>query len=244
MSTFKAFTTNTKTILSVDFDRFKTCPQICDYCYVGNIERFYPAYASKLMRNTKWAIDDPKDFAKNLNQEYAKARKSKSKVTHKLDKLPARIYGSGDFIPEHLAFMTELDFKFYIISKSLTSLELLGYIPVLTSIPNLTKIILSLDNQNLGNWHNIKEYYKLDKFGISYTGTVDDFNIVKAQGIQTTIFFNTGRKQVDRQRARKFREQCPCDTGLIKSEKACATCNKCWRSSVTKPKDWNVYLTQ
>ena len=242
MSGLKAFTANTKTILSLDFDRFRTCPQICDYCYVGTTERIYPAYAAKIKRNTTWANNDPSDFAKTLNQEYFKARKSKSKITYKLDKLPVRIYGSGDFTPQHLQFMKELDFKFYIISKSLTSPQLLEYIPQLTAIPNLTKIILSLDNQNLGNYHYIKDYYKQDKFGISYTGTADDFKIVKAQGITTTIFFNIGRKKEDRLKSRKFREQCPCDSGILKSEKACATCNKCWRSSVTKEKSWNNLL--
>ena len=98
----QAFTMNSKTLLSVDFARFKTCPQICDYCYVGNLERIYPAYASKLKTNDKWSKDNPTTFGLQLNAEYEKKRKSKAKNYKRLDKLPVRIYGSGDFIPEHL----------------------------------------------------------------------------------------------------------------------------------------------
>ena len=107
----QAFTMNSKTLLSVDSDRFKTCPQICDYCYVGNLERIYPAYKSKLTRNTDWAKKDAAGFAAALNNEYRKYRKSSSVKFERLDKLPARIYGSGDFVPEHLEFMKLLDFK-------------------------------------------------------------------------------------------------------------------------------------
>jgi len=240
MSGLKAFTANRKTVLSVDFDRFTTCPQICDYCYVGTTERIYPAYAGKIKRNSEWAIKRPQEFATQLNTEYRKLRKSKAKKFIRLDKLPARIYGSGDFIPEHFEFMKQLDFKFYIISKSLTNQNLLGYIDVLLTIPNLTKIILSLDNQNIFNWSSIKKYYKKDKFGISYTGTVDDFENLKSKGLQTTIFFNISKKKADRLRVQKLKEQCPCDSGLLASENACSICNKCWRSSTTYDKAWNV----
>ena len=240
MSGLKAFTANSKTILSVDFDRFKTCPQICEYCYVGNMERIYPAYAKKITKNTSWAQNNVIDFANTLNQEYKKIRKSKAKQFSRIEKLPVRIYGSGDFVPDHLNFLKKLDFKFYIISKSLTNKDLHKYVPKLLEIPNLTKIILSLDNQNISNWDRVKRYYKKDKFGISYTGTVKDFKILKSSGIKTTIFFNIGRKKVDLEQARHIKEQCPCDTGLLAHNKACSVCNKCWRSSVTKPKDWNI----
>ena len=116
----QAFTQNSKTILSIDFDRFATCPTICDYCYVGNMERIYPAYKAKIERNVKWAKDNPGNFAAQLNKEYRKLRKSKAKTFRRLHKLPVRIYGSGDYQPIHYDWMNVVDFKFYIISKTLT----------------------------------------------------------------------------------------------------------------------------
>ena len=235
----KAFTLNSKTIVSLDFDRFKTCPQICDYCYVGNLERLYPAYKAKITRNTDWAKDNPKGFAQQLNDEHTKMRKSSSKQTYRLEKLPVRIYGSGDFVPEHLEFMKLLNFKFYIISKSLADPIKNKYINQLLELPNLTKIILSLDNQNMRNRDYVHEYYGKDKFGISYTGMVDDFSRLKLQGLKTTIFFNISKKKADREKSREHKEQCPCDTGLLAHAKACSVCNKCWRSSNTKGSGWN-----
>ena len=236
----QAFTMNSKTLLSVDFDRFKTCPQICDYCYVGNLERIYPAYKEKLTRNTEWAHKNPIEFADTLNREYMKYRKSKSVKFDRLDKLPARIYGSGDFIPEHLEFMKKLDFKFYIISKSLTDPAWKGYLDELIKLPNLTKVILSLDNQNINNASYTETYYGKDKFGIAYTGEVDDFAKLKQDGLITTIFFNISNKKADMLKSRDHVEQCPCDTGRLAHNKACSFCSKCWRSSVTKTRGWNL----
>ena len=216
----KAFTLNSKTIVSLDFDRFKTCPQICDYCYVGNMERLYPAYKAKITRNTTWAKDNPADFAKQLNYEHIKLRNSKSKQAARLDKLPVRLYGSGDFRPEHLEFMKHLNFKFFIISKYLAHPARKQYIDKLLELPNLTKIILSLDNQNIHFKEYAHEYYGKDKFGISYTGMVDDFSMLKSQGLKTTIFFNISKKKADREKSREHKEQCPCDTGVLAASKA------------------------
>ena len=94
----QAFTNNSKTVLSIDFDRAKTCNQICDYCYVGNLERIYPAYWDKMKRNSNWATTKPETFAKQLNKEYEKLRNSKAKQYTRLDKLPVRMYGSGDYV--------------------------------------------------------------------------------------------------------------------------------------------------
>ncbi len=235
----KAFTLNSKTIVSLDFDRFKTCPQICDYCYVGNTERLYPAYKAKITRNAKWANKDPEGFAEQLNHEYRKLRRSSSKQTARLEKLPARIYGSGDFIPKHIDFMKLLDFKFFIISKYLAHPLRKQYVNKLLEIPNLTKIILSLDNQNIQHREYVHEYYGKDKFGISYTGMVDDFVSLKDAGLKSTIFFNISKKKADRLKSQEHKEQCPCDTGLLAAAKACSFCNKCWRSSTTKKSNWN-----
>lgn len=234
------FTNNSKTLLSVDFDRFKTCPQICDYCYVGNSERLYPAYKTKLTSNHEWSIKDPKSFASTLNAEYKKYRSSKSKIYDRLNKLPVRIYGSGDFIPEHLEWLKRLTFKFFIISKSLTNKDLFHYINKLLKLDNLTKVILSLDNQNIENYNRIKNLYSTDKIGISYTGLADDFNGWKAVGIKTNIFFNTSNKKVEKQKSRGIKEQCPCDSGLLAHAKSCSYCSKCWKSSITRGNTWNT----
>tara|TARA_B100001758_G_C18338452_1_gene572937 strand:- start:438 stop:1202 length:765 start_codon:yes stop_codon:yes gene_type:complete len=236
----KAFTLNSKTIVSLDFDRFKTCPQICDYCYVGNMERLYPAYKAKLTRNTTWAKDNPREFAEQLNLEQRKLRKSSSKQAARLDKLPVRLYGSGDFRPEHIEFMKHLDFKFYIISKYLAHPARKQYVNQLLEIDNLTKIILSLDNQNIHFQEYTQDYLGRDKFGISYTGMADDFSQLKSQGLKTTIFFNISKKKAEREKSRQHKEQCPCDTGALASSKACSYCNKCWRSSATKGNNWNI----
>jgi len=237
----QAFTSNSKTILSVDFNRAGTCYQICDYCYVSNTERIYPAYAGKIKKNDNWAKLKPYSFAKQLNEEYKKLRKSKAVAYQRVDKLPVRIYGSGDFIPEHREFLRKLDFKFYIISKNLTETRMLHYINELHEYKNLTKIILSLDDQNIGNYENIKQYYKSDKFGISYTGLADNFNSWKNdKGLNFTIFFNISTKKIERAKSKLITEQCPCDSGALAHNKSCSYCNKCWRSSITKDRAWNM----
>lgn len=238
-----AFTDNSKTLLSIDFNRFTTCPQICDYCYVGNLERLYPAYANKLRKNDNWSRSNPAEFAAQLNREYRQLRKSKSKKYQRLDKLPVRIYGSGDFIPEHFQWLELLEFKFYIISKSLTNLAYQQYILRLLKLKTLTKIILSLDNQNLNNYQLIQKYYKQDRFGIAYTGLADDYNThIEQKHIQTTIFFNISPKKIEKAKSRLIKEQCPCDSGVLKHAASCSFCNKCWKSSLTKGQEWNTSI--
>lgn len=236
----QVFTDNSKTILSIDFDRFTTCPQICDYCYVGNLERIYPAYASKLKTNDKWSRDNPTTFADTLNAEHIAKRKSKSKKYKRLDKLPVRIYGSGDFIPEHLNWIPLLDFKYYIISKSLVTEKLFPYIKELLYLNNLTKIILSIDNQNLHEYERVKHLYGTDRIGFAYTGMADDYNRLKADGLITDIFFNISQKKVEKEKSRLIKEQCPCDSGALAQPKSCSFCNKCWRSTITRGKEWNT----
>jgi len=240
MSAPPIFTTNSKTILSLDFDRFTTCDQICAYCYVGNLEKLYKAYKPKIERNETMATDNPKMFASALNKEYRKYRRSKAKAYHRLDKLPVRIYGSGDFKEHHLEFLKLLDFKFYIISKNITQTHMLPYINRLKNLRNLTKIILSFDDQNMANYKNIKNQKGLDKIGLAYTGTADSFGSWKKKGLDFTIFFNISKKHKEMEKSRVYKESCPCDSGLIPHEKSCSTCNKCWRSTVTKGKQWNI----
>ena len=135
--------------------------------------------------------------------------------------------------------MEKLEFKFYIISKSLTDPTWKPHLEKLLELPNLTKVILSLDNQNIDNQRYTETYYKKDKIGVSYTGKVDDFSRLKNEGLKTTIFFNISNKKADMLKSRDHVEQCPCDTGRLAHNKACSFCSKCWRSSVTKTRGWN-----
>jgi len=237
---FKAFTQNSKTLLSVDFDRFTTCSVICDYCYVGQMEKIYPAYKGKTERNDRWARSDHKDFAQTLNAEYGKACKSKSKPMERLSKLPVRIYGAGDYIPVHYKFMKNLGFKFYIISKSLTEPNLITHIDKLTQLDNLTTICLSFDNDNLQNHEALKHRFKTDKIKFTYTGYADDFNQLKNR-YNFDIFFNISSKKVEQAKSRLIKEQCPCDSGALAHAKSCSKCSKCWRSTITKGKEWNTF---
>ena len=234
------FTENQKTILSIDFDRQNTCLQFCSYCYVENMERIYPTYLNKITINSQNAKQGPIEFASQLNKEYIKARGSKSKKYIRLEKLPVRVYGSGDYLKEHFKFLNHLDFKFFIISKNLTRKEYTGEIGKLLKIPNLTSIVLSLDDQNiLSSYHRVKKYKKQNKLKLCYTGMPDAFKSWKESGIEVDIFFNISKKQVERLKSREFKEHCPCDSGLMKLAQSCTLCSKCWRSSSTKMRGWN-----
>lgn len=222
------FTNNRKTILSVDFHR-NSCKNICSYCYVDTLERIYPAYKKKLETNYNKALTDPESFATSLNEEYKKALQSKSKKYSRLNKLPIRIYGSGDFIPVHKKFLEKLTFKYFIISKTLTLKSTDAIRKELLNINNLQSLVLSFDNDNINNYSNVSHLFKSNKVKFSFTGTNEDINRHKASGLKFNIFFNIDKKQSSIKLARNHKEQCPCDTKLIKSDEACTYCNKCWR---------------
>jgi hypothetical protein len=234
----KAFTANSKTILSVDFNRDKTCPQICKYCYVDNMERIYPAYSKKISKNYEWALNDPIGFASQLNKEYRKLRNSKATTWQRLDKLPIRIYGSGDYIPSHYNFLKHLDFKFFIISKTLTMSTMSYHLKLLLGLNNLTSIVLSIDEQNLKNYKTIKSFYKKDRFKIAYTGHADSFKERTETGEKYDIFFNISSKKIEIEKSKNIKEQCPCDSKALAHAKSCSFCNKCWRSEATKSKKY------
>ena len=186
-----AFTENTKTILSVDFDRQSTCLQFCDYCYVTNMEKIYPTYLNKITRNGDMAKNNPNKIIDFLNEEYKKYRSSKSKKYGRLDKLPVRIYGSGDYLPEHYQILEKLEFKFFVISKNIVRTNLIGEIPKLLNLKNLTNLVLSLDDQNiLGGYQRIKHYHGADRVSLAYTGMPDSFEQWKNSGLLFDIFFN------------------------------------------------------
>ncbi len=237
----QSFTGNQKTILSVDFDRASTCMQTCTYCYVNNMERIYPSYLGKTIRNSEKTktSERRKEFADSLNSEFTKARNSKSKQFDGLARIPVRIYGSGDFIPDHYEVLDQVNFKFYMISKNLTNSNMNLWIDKLLSIDNLTKLRLSFDNQNMGNYKLVEQLYGRDRIGFAFTGIPEDFIKQKESGYKFDVFFNISKKSIDVQKARKNKEQCPADTKLINLQKACTKCSKCWRSSVTRNKGWN-----
>jgi hypothetical protein len=197
------------------------------------MERIYKAYSTKIDKNYNWALSNPAEFAAQLNNEYWKLRNSKAKTWKRLNKLPVRIYGSGDYIPGHYNFLKDLNFKFFIISKTLTLKTMAFQIQALLELTNLTTIVLSFDADNIQNYDNVKHLFNTDRIKFAYTGMPDEFNTIKAQ-YSFNIFFNIGNKNVDKQKSRNHKEQCPCDSGLLAHNESCSYCNKCWRSSISK----------
>lgn len=238
--TNQVFTKNSKTILSVDFDRRGTCPQFCDYCYVDNMERIYPAYLEKIQKNNSWSLENPTTFARKLDNEYVKARKSKAKSLQRLEKMPVRIYGSGDYIPEHYQFLSQVNFKFYVISKSLTLPEFDKELERLIRLPNCTNVILSFDNENIKNYEGVKHLKSKDCIRFAFTGDKTDWCVQTEYNNRSfNIFFNIGKKKVDVEYNKKVKEACPALAKRIPHDKACSVCNLCWRSSKTKGGKWN-----
>ena len=233
------FTGNQKTILSIDFDRNSTCMQHCPYCYVDNMERIYPAYLRKIERNTEGVRENPELFAEGLNEEYRKARRSKAKSFIGLENISVRVYGSGDFVPKHFEFLKELEFKIFLISKNLVTNKHYKYIDRLLGLPTVTRIMLSFDNQNIGNYDRVKKYLGQDRIGFCFTGLSDDFQEWKDKGYKFDVFYNISGKQAEKEKASLHRESCPCDSGSLPLQKACITCNECWRSSITETANWN-----
>ncbi len=203
------------------------------------MERIYPAYADKVKRNNDRAKEEPETLANRLNFEYGKLRNSKAKSFTKLDKLPVRLYGSGDFIPEHLEVLKKLDFKFFMISKSLTSPKLYPYIDKLLALPNLTTLRLSFDNSNMDNYAALEKHFGQDRIGFAFTGLPDGFQAQKDDGYAFDVFFNIAGTKAEKIKAREHKESCPVDTGALALQAACTTCNRCWKSSTTKGKTWN-----
>jgi hypothetical protein len=216
--------------------------QICPWCYVDKMEKIYPTYLEKTKRNTAKVLNNPEDFAKRLNDEYRKARKSKAKKFERLEKIPVRIYGAGDFVKEHFNFIKNLEFKFFIISKNLTTEKYYPYINKLLNLKNLTSLELSLAMLNIENYERIKHLYGQDRIKFSFTGTVEEFENIKNKGYNFDIFFNILNRKSEYEKAKRHIESCPTDIGKLKLQKACTYCNRCWRSSVTSSVNWNEFI--
>lgn len=240
----QTFTTNSKTILSVDFHRDPTCLQRCNYCYVDNMERIYPAYEDKIWRNAEQITntEGQKQFAQQLNTEYRKARRSDAKAYKRLEKLPVRIYGSGDYMRDHFEWIKRLQFKFFLISKNLTRPDHYDDILKLFGLDNLTTLVLSFDNQNLmQNYAHLKGLIGSDRIQFSFTGETDHFAQWKDMGYHFDIFFNilSKRHKEQAKAAKHSKQACPAEAGFLDNKRACSHCHRCWFSSKTKGKDWN-----
>jgi len=203
------------------------------------MERIYPAYKAKIERNANWAKDNPDNFALQLNKEYRQLRKSKARAYKRLDKLPVRVYGSGDYHPIHYEWLKKVDFKFFIISKTLVLPHMHEELRKLLNLKNLTKVCLSFDQDNLNKYEINRQFFKKDKINFAYTGMADEFNLIKTKGFEFDIFFNISDKRIEQEKSRLIKEQCPCDSKAIAHAESCSVCNKCWRSSVTKQRTWN-----
>lgn len=223
------FTNNQKTIVSIDFDRINTCKEICNYCYIENMERIYPAYKAKVERNTELVKDNPINFANLINTEYSKYKKSKAKQYEKLDKLPVRIFGGGDYIPEMYPFFEALDFDFFIISKTLTEPDMREDLQKLVALPHMRSVLLSFDTHNKQNWHLCQDLWEKPKIKFAFTGTPLDMEMEKLSDKTYTVFFNTGDKKIEKEASKQFKERCPADSGELKLQAACTVCHKCWR---------------
>jgi len=212
-----AFTNNSKTILSIDVDK-RTCGQLCTYCYCDNMIRIYKSYGEKIIRNGNAARENGKNFAKQLNLEYRKLTTSKNRQLYQ--KMPIRVYGCGDFIKEHLVFLSKLEFKYYIISKNLTIDN--ENRERLLKLDNLVMLLLSYDEQNLEYYTNIKHV----KIKTSYTGEADVF--ASRQDFKFDIFFNIFKRKIEKAKAAKYSAACPCDSGKLDRTRVCSTCRNCF----------------
>jgi len=192
------------------------------------MERIYPAYLAKVQKNTDLVKDNPKTLGQLLNAEYLKALNSKSKKYTNLRKLPVRIFGSGDYIPEMFEMFKTFDFKFFIISKTLTEPQMRPELEKILALRNCSSVVLSFDTHNSKNWHLNTDLWKKPKIKFSFTGTHLDMEMQKLANKTYTIFFNTGNKKVDKQASKAFKERCPADTGEMKLQEACTKCHKCW----------------
>ncbi len=194
----------------------------------------YKAYLPKITRNAVLAKTSQKEFAEKLNMEYWKLRKSKSRKMQVLSKLPVRLYGAGDYIPEHYDFISKLSFKTYIISKNLTLLSYKEELIKVLALDTVTKVILSFDRSNISSYTTCAHLFGSDKIGFAFTGLPDEFLKIKQQYPNFNIFFNISNKKSEKDKSKMIKEQCPCDSGGLKLEDSCSKCNKCWRSSISK----------
>lgn len=215
-------TKNSKTVLSLDFDRKSTCTHNCSYCYVKTMERIYPHYLKKVELNSKMAKEEPVYFSSLINTEVRKI----------LPKHLVRLYGGGDYIAAHFSFIKQLGFPFFIISKNLTTYELRKDVGKLTALPNLTSLVLSLDKDNMDRYSKVSRLRRdhKSKVKLAFTGTPEEFAQANTNGRKFDIFFNIKKDKKNRSKSAEYKESCPCDSGQLEHAKSCTKCSKCWRT--------------
>ena len=112
----------------------------------------------------------------------------------------------------------------------------------LRRLPNLTRIVLSFDNENIKNYENVKHLYRQDGIQFAFTGESEDWIIqTEFNNRDFGIFFNIGKKKSDTEFNKSTKQACPALAKKIPHDKACSVCNRCWRSSKTKSVDWNFF---
>lgn len=210
---------NSKTGLSLDFDRASTCEHNCSYCYVKGVELRSPNYRKKVIENGKMAKWQNEKMVKELNEELT-GKHEKGKLL-----APLRIYGGGDFQPEHMVIFEKIAFPCYIISKNLTKEKNFKYINQLTNINNVTKIILSYDVETL---HRERPTIKSNKILYCFTGEVEQHKQFVENKYTFDIYFNIRKTAKAKNLAAKIPTACPCDAGCIGHALACLGCKRCW----------------
>jgi len=210
-------TKNSKTGWSLDFDRKSTCEHNCRYCYVTQMEKIYPAYYDKVVRNGKMAKWQNGKMIKMLNEELEKKKL----------KTPLRVYGGGDFQPEHMEIFRHIATTCYIISKNLTLKKNLEFLKELISIKNVTRILLSYDTQTL---HRNRPIIESDKIKYCFTGEVEQYKEYVENKFNFDIYFNVRKTKAAKAIAAFISIACPCDAGCIKHDLACLQCRRCWES--------------
>jgi hypothetical protein len=118
---------------------------------------------------------------------------------------------------------------------------MISHIKPLLELNNLTSLLLSLDSVNKKNFENIKSHLGQDKVKLCFTGLPADF-LVLEENIKAKVdpFFNIGkRRKADKELGQTIKVSCPADNGKIQLQEACTKCSRCWKSSATKPPNWN-----
>lgn len=214
---------NSKTEISLDFSRDITCTYKCAYCYVKGMVSRMSTYEPKVIRNAIMAKDTPTEFSSLLNKEY---RQLENKL--KLDNnFSVRIYGGGDYLPEHYEFLKLLDFKYYIISKALAQSSYIDELAKVVTLDNTTSVVLSFDKYTLANQGHANACKNmLDKIKIAYTGTPIDFKNLDGKE-HVDIFFNILKTNQSKEDAKEFAASCPCATGAEELKSSCTRCKRC-----------------
>lgn len=188
------------------------------------MEKYIKHYTSNTDKNCEMATENPEDFAQQCNNTLRKLKTSKAKDWQALKiGRPIRIYGVGDYVPQHYEFLKELDFDFYIISKSIIRYK---EIDKVLQLNNLSKLVLSYYSGNLNLYTT--EYYEEPKINYAFTGTSEEFSNALANRGHFDLFYNIEKNKAGYAAAKQYRNACPVDSGRLELAEACVTCSRCY----------------